>query len=219
MSRKLTAFRLANIAPKTTCNYAIWIPSILTSPVAIEAATIPKVEIASSSFSLNGQTYNLPVRKITSGSWSCTMNENLFLTTMYQALYKQHTYTNADDNKTNQILSVFLDDIYIFITDEVSGLAPVGVCVLKNCYMDSIGEIKLSAAGATEIVKIQLTFKYNGIDDCYRSIDNVVGFEEETGVSWRPFAISGGVAAITTAAWATLKGASELEGLIKSKRL
>jgi len=175
MSRKISAFRAINVAPKTTCNYLIRIPNILTSFVNIETSSIPSTELITSSFFVNGMQYSLPVKKKMSGDWSCTMYENMFLSTTYQVLRKQHLDTDSYDGTFNTIFNVRLQDIYIYLTDEITGYSPVACCILKDCFLKKVSEVKLNSGGATEQMKVQLDFTYNGIKDCYVMAKDILG--------------------------------------------
>ena len=175
MSRKLTAFRVANIAPQPTCNYLVWIPSIITSPFAVENTTMPFVEVESKTIPIRGVSYSIPVKKKAQGTWSCTLNESILLTSVYQTLYKLYNDTtkngrdvmnNENPMSTNDSSEIFasrLKDIYIFITDGISGLIPMLMCVLKNCYLTKIEPIGLDATGGATPMKLKLSFQYNDI--------------------------------------------------------
>lgn len=172
MSRKVSIFRVANIAPQPTCNYVVWIPKIFTSPVVVEATSIPFGEIESKTIPIRGLQYSIPVKRKAQGSWSCTLAENILLTSLYQSLFKQHLELSFN-NIMNTLVSVEYKDIYIFITDGVSGIAPISMCVLKDCYLSKIEQIDLKASGATEAMSVKLTFQYNDIDDTISFIQGV----------------------------------------------
>ena len=211
MSRKITAFRALNVAPKTTCNYCIWIPNVLTSVVNVETASVPSAEILTSSFYVRGLQYSLPVKKKAQGTWSCTMYENMFLNTIYQVLHKQHKEAESYEGVLNTILNVSLHDIYIFLTDEVSGNLPVACCILKDCFLTKVGEIKLNANGATEQMKLQLDFWYNGVKDCYVMAKDILG-----GASVSPALASAAVGAISIAASQANKSITKTEDILKN---
>lgn len=201
MSRKLTAFRAATILPQVTCNYQILIPSIMRSVVGIEAATLPFKKVVSQSVYIRGLQYQIPVKQTAQGNWSCTMSENAFMGALYQSLGKLRKMKGGE-------YSFELDKIYIFITDALTGLAPVAACILKGCYLTDIKEISLNAGGATEVMKVQLTFQYN---DMYDPSD----IAAYLGIDERPLLSMAGVAGITATAW----GASKLMSKIPIEEL
>lgn len=212
MSRKLTLFRSAFIAPQTTCNYIVHIPSIITSPFAVESATMPFAEVESKMIAIRGVQYSVPVKRKAQGQWSCTLNENILLTSIYQSLFKLYTDMtkngrDADVGVENpvstddihEVFSTRLRDIYIFITDGISGAVPMLMCVLKNCYLVKINPLPLEASGGANPMKIQLTFQYNDI---------VSGFDKKAYKN--PAVIAAVNAAKLTAAYDKNKELSEI---------
>lgn len=173
MSYKVSIFRVANIAPQPTCNYLIWIPSIITSPVAIETASVPFPEVESKTIPVRGIQYSIPVKKKAQGTWSCTMGESILMTSIYQSLFKMYNDMTKYDRLENEnpmstediaeIFSARLRNIYIFVTDGISGVIPMLTCILKNCYLTKINPLKLNAAGGAEAMNVELTFQYNDI--------------------------------------------------------
>lgn len=177
MSRKLAAFRVANIAPQPACNYLVYIPPIITSPLAVETVSMPFPEIESKSIAIRGVSYSIPVKRKAQGTWTCTMNESILLTSVYQSLYKlyndyQKSGRNADllENpnpvSTEDLADIFsakLKNIFIFMTDGLAGVVPMLTCVLKDCFLTKIDPISFTADGSVTPVKIQLTFQYNDI--------------------------------------------------------
>jgi len=202
MSRKITTFRTVNVAPQPTCNYAVWIPSIFTSPVVVESATMPFGEIESKQIVIRGVSYSMPVKKKAQGAWSCTLGENILMTSLYQSLVKQNMDMSFN-NIMNTLSTVKYNDIYIFITDGITGTAPICMTILKNCYLSKIEQIDLKASGATEAMNIKLTFQYNDIEDPIRFIEQNI---DSSGTDYLTFAaIEAAVAAITTTAYSTIK--------------
>lgn len=203
MSRKLTAFRAATILPQVTCNYQIFIPSIFRSVMGVEAATLPFKKVVSQSVYIRGIQYQIPVKQTAQGTWSCTMSENAFMGALYQSLSKVRRQRGGE-------YEFQLDKIYIFITDVLTGLAPVAACILKGCYLTDIKELSLNASGATEVMKVQLTFQYNDILDP-SDIAAYLGIDE------KPLLSMAGVAGITAAAWGMSKLTSKIpiEELLK----
>lgn len=177
MSRKVTAFRTYNIAPQVTCNYLVWIPSILTSPLSVEATSMPFDNIITAPLSILGIKYEIPVKRISQGDWSCTMNENIFMSSLYQSLVKQHNEMyNCSGIDSNGWISRFaLNDVYIFVTDGLTGQAPIVFGILENCFLKKIDDLSFDAGGATTPTKVKLTFTYNGIQDGVDNINNIIG--------------------------------------------
>lgn len=212
MSRKLTAFRAATILPQVTCNYQIFIPSIMRSVAGIEAASLPFKKTVSQSVYIRGLQYQIPVKLTAQGNWSCTMSENMFMSAMYQSLGNMYKMKGGE-------YEFELGNIYIFITDALTGLAPVAVCVLKGCYLTEIKELSLSASGATEVMKVQLIFQYNDILDPIKLVDTITGskFELTRGDFAETMAIQAAVAGVTATAWGVSKLTSKLpiEELLK----
>ena len=173
MSRKIATFRAVNIAPQPSCNYVVWIPSIFTSPVSVESTTMPFGEVESRTIAVRGVTYSIPVKKKAQGQWSCTLSENLLLSTLYQSLWKQHSEVFSN-NILNSLMTVEYNDIYIYITDGATATVPIAACVLKHCYLTKIDNIELKSSGATDPVRIRLTFQYNDIEDAMTFIENMI---------------------------------------------
>ena len=210
MSRKLTAFKSATILPQVTCNYQIIIPSITRSVMGIEAASLPFKKVVSQSIYIRGIQYQIPVKQTAQGTWSCTMSENMFMSAMYQSLCKMQKSKGGE-------YEFQLDKIYIYITDALTGLAPVATCVLDGCYLTDIKELSLSAGGATEVMKVQLTFQYNDILD---PIDNslvgkMVSDTDGTLATENPFLQESAAAATTAIAW----GSEKLNSKVNIKEL
>lgn len=223
MSRRLARFRVANVAPQVTCNYMVWIPSILTSPFAVEAASMPFDNITTSSIVVGGIKYEIPVKRISQGDWSCTLNESILMTTLYQALLKQHDeiYSDGNEEGLNMVyrpdgwVSRFaLNDVYIFVTDGVTSEAPIVFCILENCFLKKIDDLSFDAGGATSPTKIKLTFAYNGLQDGIDTIDNIMG-GLNLGGALKASAIAAGVAGITATAAGLKKIDSLLSGELK----
>lgn len=221
MSRRLARFRVANVAPQVTCNYLVWIPSILTSPFAVEAASMPFDNITTSSMVVGGIKYEIPVKRISQGDWSCTLNESILMTTLYQALLKQHDeiYSDGNEDDENEVkrpdgwVSRFaLNDVYIFVTDGITSEAPIVFCILENCFLKKIDDLTFDAGGATSPTKIKLTFAYNGLQDGIDTIDNIMG-GLNLGGALKASAIVAGVAGITATAAGLKKVDSLLNGL------
>lgn len=208
MSRKLNAFKLATIMPQATCNYQIAIPNITRSIMAVETATLPFKKTVSQSVYIRGLQYQIPVKQTAQGSWSCTMSENIFMSAMYQSLCNQHIMKGGE-------YAFKLGRIYIYVTDALTGTAPVATCILDGCYLTDIKELSLSAGGATEVMKVTLTFQYNDILD---PIDNsvvgkLVDMKAGSDTSLRAqsaFLQESKAAAMTAAAWGTSKLASKI---------
>lgn len=132
------------------------------------------------------------------------------MSAMYQGL-NQYYREKGGDSETMYRFS--FDKIYIFITDALTGLAPVAACVLDGCYLTDIKEISLSASGATDIMKVQLTFQYNDILDPIKLVDIITGSKfglTEGGELDEVMAIQAGVAGITAAAWGVSKLTSKI---------
>lgn len=203
MSRRLTGFRAATIMPQTTCNYHIVIPSIVRSLIAVESATLPFKKTISSSVYIRGLNYQIPVKQTAQGVWNCTMPENLFMATLYQSLAKWNNDVRGNVGGTNEVLTFQLGKIYIFITDALTGSAPVVLTILDDCYLIEIKDLPLNASGATDVMKVSLSFQYNNIIDPYESAGDIMGVNSGlTDGSWgSTAAMEAGVAAITTAAW------------------
>lgn len=216
MSKRLMVFKAANVMPQVTCNYAIWIPSIWRSPVAIEQTTLPFKKTISAGVAIQGIQYQIPVKQTSQGTWSCTMSENLFMGSLYQGL---NQYYKSVGGNSKMIYTFSLEDIYIFITDALTGTAPVAACVLKGCYLTDIKEISLKADGATDIMKITLSFQYNDIIDPMESVNTIVGAKGGGVVDGgmdSVAAIEAGVAGVTALAWGTTTGARYGVDMIKN---
>lgn len=182
MSRRQTLFRVANIAPQTACSYLVYIPSIITSPFAVEATSLPFADIETKTITIRGITYTVPVKRKAQGTWTCTLNDSILLTSVYQALYKMYNefyrgnkklagnFEGDDENgnpmstfNKSEIYSAKMKNIYIFMTDGISGVVPMLTCVLKNCFITKIDPINLAADAATTPIKVGLGFQYNDI--------------------------------------------------------
>lgn len=202
-------FKAANIMPQVTCNYSIWIPSIWRSSVAIEQTTLPFKKTISSGVAIQGIQYQIPVKQTSQGTWSCTMSENLFMGSLYQGL---NQYYRSIGGNSKMIYTFTFDDIHIYITDALTGTAPVAACILKDCYLTDIKEISLKSDGATDVMKVTLTFQYNDIIDPIESVDNLIGSKGGgviDGGMDSVAAIEAGVAGVTALAWGATMGASE----------
>lgn len=212
MSRKLTAFRAATILPQVTCNYQILIPSITRSVMGVEATSLPFKKVVSQSVYIRGIQYQIPVKQTAQGNWSCTMSETMFMSAMYQSLSKMYEMRGGE-------YSFELGRIYIFITDALTGLAPVATCILDGCYLTEIKELSLSASGATEVMKVQLTFQYNDILDPIKNSLTKLIFEGTQGTlgTENPIMQQAEVAVTTATAWGMSKLASKIpiEELLK----
>lgn len=219
MSRRLTAFKVANIAPQVTSNYLVWIPSILTSPFAVEATTMPFDNITTSAITICGIKYEIPVKRVSQGDWSCTLNESILMTSLYQALVKQHEeiYNDgaSEDYQTiNSWISRFaLNNVYIFVTDGVTSQAPVVFCILENCFLKKIDDLSFDSGGATNPTKVKLTFTYSGIQDGIDTVDHIIG-GLNLGGSLKATAITAGVAAVTATAAGVKKLGSKARDII-----
>lgn len=216
MSRKLKAFRLATLMPQVSCNYQIMIPSISRSLIAIESATLPFKKTQSASIYVRGIEYKVPVKQTAQSQWSCTMPENMFMSTLYQSLNEWYRSMGGD---AEMFYTFQLGRIYIYITDALTGNAPVAQCVLDDCYLTEIRDINLSAGGANEIIKVQLTFQYNDILDPIQTLEGYVNSVTggtnnviDGGID-SVLSIQAGVAASTTAAWTAAKA----EKLVRDK--
>ena len=178
MSRRLTAFRVANIAPQPACNYLVYIPPIITSPLAVETATLPFPEIETKTIPLRGISYTIPVKRKAQGAWTCTMNESILLTSVYQSLYKMYndyqkmrsgedlSLESINPMSTDDLMDIFsakMKDVFIFMTDGVTGAIPMLTCILKDCFLTKIDPINFSADGAATPVKVSLTLQFNDI--------------------------------------------------------
>lgn len=223
MSRRLTAFRIANIAPQVTCNYMVWIPSIMTSPFAVESTTMPFDNILTSQIVICGIKYDIPVKRQSQGDWSCTLNESILMTSLYQALLKQHNEIYNDGvkghEKINSWISKFaLNDVYVFVTDGITSQAPVVFSILENCFLKKIDDLSFDAAGATSATKVKLTFTYSGIQDGVDTVDNIIG-GLNLGGGLKAAAVTAGVAGITATAAAVKKigslGLDAVESILK----
>ena len=223
MSRKLTAFRVANITPQTTCNYAVLIPSVWRSLLAVESASMPFRKTTAASIYIRGIEYKIPVKQTGQGTWTCTMVENLFMGSLYQSLNQYYRNAGGDISDYSSFSTFSLNNIYIFITDALTGTAPVAACVLKDCYLTDVSEISLNASGATDVMKVKLAFQYNDILDPIKMANNLTGqkFTLNDGGKKSIQAIEAGVAGITAAAWgvnwAVKKGVDEIEELLKGE--
>ena len=137
---------------------------------------------------------------------------------LYQGL---NQYYRTIGGESEMIYRFGLDKIYIFITDALTSTAPVAACVLKDCYLTDIKEISLNSNGATELMKVQLTFQYNDILDPIKLVNNITGkkFSLDDGGLASIAAIEAGVAGVTAAAWGTAwaidKGVTKIENLLK----
>lgn len=220
MSKRVTIFKAANIMPQVTCNYLVWIPSIWRSPLAIETTSLPFKKTVSSSIHIRGIEYKIPVKSTAQGQWTCTMVENLFMGSLYQALNKWNADISSNLGSTEYISTFKLGKIYIFITDALTSVAPVAMCVLDDCYLTDIGEIPLNTNSATDVMKIKLTFQYNGIIDPISSVENIIGGGIDDGSIGSVAAIEAGVAGVTAAAWGVAwgvnKGVDNIENLLKN---
>lgn len=209
-------FKAANIMPQATCNYTVWIPSIWRSPLAIETTSLPFKKTVSASFHIRGIEYKIPAKNTAQGEWSCTMVENLFMGSMYQALNKWNRDISSNLGSTEYISSFQLGKIYIFLTDALTSSAPIAACVLDDCYLTGIKELSLDTKGVTDVMKVQLTFQYNSIIDPITSIENLIGLGLDDGGVDSVAAIEAGVAGITAAAWGVSKGVSKgIDGIKK----
>jgi hypothetical protein len=180
--------------------------------MAVETATLPFKKVVSQSVYIRGLQYQIPVKQTAQGSWSCTMSENIFMSAMYQSLCSQHIMKGGE-------YAFELGRIYIYVTDALTGAAPVATCILDGCYLTDIKELSLSAGGATEVMKVTLTFQYNDILD---PIDNslvgkLITLAQRGGVdadnnleAQSAFLQESKVAAMTAAAWGTSKLASKV---------
>lgn len=216
MSRKLTSFRTACIAPQPTCNYVVWIPSILTSPFVVERTTLPFGEIESKTIAIRGTQHSIPVKKKTQGVWTCTLGENILLTSIYQSVWKQHTEIGSDINIiVNKIYKVSFKDIYIFVTDGVTGTAPTMGCVLRDCYLEKISPLTLEASGATTPMKVELSFRYNDISNPIEILEDITGEPNDIRT---PLGLEAAVVANTIAAWSTKKITNTTNDLLTGKK-
>lgn len=208
---------MACIAPQPTCNYIVWIPSILTSPFVVERTTLPFGEIESKTIAIRGVLYSIPVKMKKQGTWSCTLGENILMSSIYQSLWKQHCETVTNDI-LNKLSTVEYKDIYIYVTDGVTGTAPIMGCVLQNCYLEKISPLTLEASGATTPMKFDLTFRYNGIKNPIDMEDNILGTTYNVNDVTRPFALEAGVIASTVAAWSANKATNAVVGALKGEK-
>ena len=216
MSRRAMVFKAANIMPQVTCNYTVWIPSIWRSPLAIETTSLPFKKTTSASIHIRGVEYKIPVKNTAQGQWQCTMVENLFMGSLYQALNKWNIDLSSNLGSTEYISSFKFGKIYIFVTDALTSSAPVAMCVLDDCYLTEIKDLSLDTKGATDVVKIQLTFQYNGIIDPISSAENIFGVGLDDGGIDSVAAIEAGVAGITAAAWGLAWGGNKAMESIES---
>lgn len=215
MSRRITAFKVATIQPQTTCNYAIWIPSITRSPIAIELTRLPFKKTLSQSVYIRGIDYQIPVKQVAQGQWSCTMSENILMGSLYQSLSKWNKDVSGNVGTTNEVVTFGLGKVYIFITDALTGKAPVVQTILDDCYLVGIEDLNLNASGATDVMKVQLTFQYNNIIDPLECVNNIMGVNAglTDGSLISALAMEAGVSAITSVAW----GKEHLENKIRDK--
>lgn len=215
MSRKLTSFRTAAcVAPQTTCNYVVWIPSILTSPFVVERTTLPFSEIESKTIAVRGIMYSIPVKRKAQGSWSCTLGESILMSSIYQSLWKQHVELSTD-NIVNKLFTVSYKDIFIYVTDGVTGTTPIMGCVLRDCYLERILPISLDASGATTPMKIELTFRYNDIGNPIEIMEDMMGSTNDIA---NPLLLQAAVVANTVAAWSTNKITETTRDVITGKK-
>ena len=151
------------------------------------------------------------------------MVENLFMGSLYQSLNQYYRNAGGDISDYSSFSTFSLNNIYIFITDALTGTAPVAACVLKDCYLTDVSEISLNASGATDVMKVKLAFQYNDILDPIKMANNLTGqkFTLNDGGKKSIQAIEAGVAGITAAAWgvnwAVKKGVDEIEELLKGE--
>lgn len=220
MSRWARVFKAANIMPQVTCNYTVWIPSIWRSPLAIETTALPFKKTTSASIHIRGIEYKIPVKSTAQGQWTCTMVENLFMGSLYQALNKWNDDISDNIGTTEYISTFKLGKIYIFLTDALTSSAPVAMCILDDCYLTGITEIPLDTKGATDVMKVKLTFQYNSIIDPIMSAENIFGVGLDISGLDTVAAIEAGVAGITAAAWGVAwgadKGVESIENMLKN---
>ena len=205
--------------PQVTCNYLVWIPSIWRSPLAIETTSLPFKKTVSSSIHIRGIEYKIPVKSTAQGQWTCTMVENLFMGSLYQALNKWNADISSNLGSTEYVSTFKLGKIYIFITDALTGVAPVALGILDDCYLTGVKDLPLDTKGATDVMKVQLTFQYNGIIDPISSVENIIGGGIDDGSIGSVAAIEAGVAGVTATAWAAMNGnrvKENIESMLKN---
>ena len=207
---------MACIAPQPTCNYVCWIPSIITSPFVVERTTLPFGEIESKTIAVRGVTYSIPVKKKAQGSWSCTLGENILMSSVYQSLWKQYMELSTNDI-INKLTTVDFKDIYVYVTDGVTGTAPIMGCVLRDCYLEKISPLTLEASGATTPMKVELTFRYNGIGNPIDVAEDLMG-SSVTKSAATPFGLEAAVIASTVAAWSINKVTETATDLVKGRK-
>lgn len=107
MSVKVTAFRTLYTAPQTLDKFVVYIPTLVTSPLSVTAASFPFETYKESSFPVNGYSMSFPTRKVIPGDWSCVMEESVLnlngLNIKVFQEYVMYPYGNASTSVVSSV--------------------------------------------------------------------------------------------------------------------
>lgn len=155
MSYKTTAFNLAVPHIQTLDKFIVYIPGNAMSVMLVKAASLPFINRVDSPITMYGRTVNLPSNIVTSGTWDCVLEEN-FIFTGHEVIEDLMKSCNHD--------AIFINDIYIYMLDSLSGSIPVKGRVLKYTYLKSVKPVNLDWSSSDKSLTYDLTFAYNDIE-------------------------------------------------------
>lgn len=154
MSLKQNAYAVANPAPKLSSRFSIMLPKCPWSVLRVSSSSLPLPSYATSQLSWSGKDIMLPTKKITHGTFTCTYDEDTFLSGMLTISHLERALNTA---------SLEDRDLLIFLTDDFTGEVPQNCTTLKGVFLTSVTPLQLSWSESSP-VKWTLTFTYNDIE-------------------------------------------------------
>lgn len=169
MSLKVNVFRKLLGNPLNTHNFVVSIPRLQDVQMLVTSTSFPTEALRQYVLNFQGEDVRFPSIPSNSGAWSCTLPEGEYAK-VYKAATREHAF-NYEQN-TGAMTNWSMDDLFdieIIPRGLRAGLnlkasdVPFKV-VLHDCYLSGMGEVSLSASGATQSWNWTLNFAYTWVE-------------------------------------------------------
>lgn len=169
MSLKVNTFRKMLGNPLNTHNFLVSIPRLQDVQMLVTATNFPTEALRQYVLQFQGEDVRFPSLPSNGGTWSCTLPEGEYAK-VYKSIVREHALNYQQDTGALTVWTVDdLFDIEVKPRGLRAGLAlkdadvPFSV-VLHDCYLTGMGEVALSAGGATSAWNWTLNFAYTWIE-------------------------------------------------------
>lgn len=160
MSYRVRLFQGAVVQPLVKSNYWVYIPQFELSVIRAEAASLPFPQYSVLECNHMGRPVYFPGVKTIPSSWTVTVAEDV----VGSALFSMFTTVLIEQFQSGIKLHKF--DILVAPTVGHSDVPiPHLLTQLKGCWVQSISGVEFSADGSGTPIKIQVTFKYDNIEN------------------------------------------------------